>query len=473
MSRTTKVILSTLGLGLAFFFSTVDTDRIVSRLTPSPGNQFTKTLESNTEYVQELRVQQTPITRVGIFLRRIREVPSDAYITLQVTHNENQIVQQQLLASDIDNSAPTYIAFTPPASVPIDDMIRVQVLVPAELENTIGLQTTEQDETFTSQDATLFINSEGQENPAAYETFVHVKPPLALQLAGLLVVGVLYLWLPKKESVTTPVYGLLLILASVLPIISSGVFPLLYIVTLAIALSGMFMMLRFSGFSIPFALFGANIFTFSTWFPLHILGGNTVYVLASLLPWISYVLLRYAKHSNMRPLLVYGAPFVGLVVLTTLFGTSPDAVASLKDVFLDPNQSPFIQKQLVPDGTDTRWYEFGSYIGFPAFIMSLLGVASLFRNREGRVLIGLLVAAYLLVFLPSVAALLTAVDIAPAHLSIYMTYLLAVFAAVGIKGFQKYLGAKSSFIHAMMIVIVLLSLLDQWYVLASVVAPIP
>lgn len=467
MNRILLTLFSIVAISVALFLFTIDTDREVSRLTPTEGVQYIKPLLEETTYRQDIRVQQAPVTRIGLFLRRIKEVPSDSFIHIKVNHNDETVHTKDIVASGIDNSAPTYIVFNPPLDIPINKNLRLSITVDPELSGTVGIQTRVQDETFTPEDTAFYIQNEKQTNPAAYETYVYVKPPLALQLAGLLLVAVTYMLLPRKEVMRSTLYILAIAHVAILPYFYIGHYPLVYIVTILLSLAGMYTLLRYISMPIPYALFGAHIFAFTTWFPLQITGGNTIYIAASLLPWISYSLLRFVKHSTMRPILTYGLPFLFLGLLTLTTSSAPHAVASIKDVFLDPNQSPFIQKQVQP-ASEAQWFHFGSYVGIPALGMTIIGFLSHIRNREGRLLILLLIAACLFVFLPSVTFIVETIGVTPAHMSIYLTYLLAITAAVGMRAFSKYLGKDDRLIHLLLFIIVTLSLLDQWHVLASV-----
>ncbi len=455
LSKTSRFIFILALLSAGGLLLLVKTDREFINLAPSEGFAHGVELRSRSTYEQSFIATRSTITRLGLFFMPTTKELPDATITVTVKRADKVISEQSLSAAFIDGENFSQIRFRPPLTVTRGEQLTVSISVPPALDNALRLQQRQTDATFSPANVSFSIDGKVQDAPAAYQVFYGWRPSLAVQIGGLLILTAIILPLPSL-----PLYVLGAAILFIMPALLLKSLPLIDFFYAALALGGMLMLLREHKLPLMPALFGAHVFAFTTWLPLHALAGREYYAAFALLPFI--------LSPRRRPLL----PVITLaILLIILFGdwqpitSFPDQAANFRDIFFDPNQVPDSQK--VPGYT---WDHFGSYVGIISAALAFVGFIWQGRRHKLVALIGLLGALLALApfFTRTLARLL---PLPPSHFIILTTFAVAYFAAFGLHGLRRYLQpirhTKDYVVQTVIVLLVIIALLDLWQVAAG------
>lgn len=455
LSKTSRLILILALLAAGGLFLLVKTDREFINLAPSAGAVRGVELRGRGTYEQSFIATRSTVARLGLFfVPTVAELP-DATITITVKRADKVISEQRLSVAFIDGENFSQIRFHPPLAVTDGEQLTVSISVPPVLDNALRLQQRQPDATFNAANVSFSVDGEVQDAPAAYQVFYGWRPPLAVQISGLLILAALFLVIPSL-----PLYVLVTSALFIAPALLLKSFPLIDFFYAAIALSGMVMLLREHKLPLVPALFGAHVFAFTTWLPLHALAGREYYAAFALLP-----LLISPRRRPLLPVIILAVFLTVLFSHWTPIASIPDQAAGSRDIFFDPNQVPDSQK--VPGYT---WDHYGSYIGIISAALALVGLIWQGRRHKLIVLIGLFGALLALTpFLTKTLARL--LPLPPTHFIILTTFALAYFAAFGLDGLRRYLQpirhTKDYVVQTVIALLVIIALLDLWQVAAN------
>lgn len=455
LSKISRFILILALSSAGGLFLLVKTDREFINLAPSAGAAHGVELRSHSTYEQSFIATRATITRLGLFFMPITEDLPDATITVAIKRAGKIITEQSLSAAFLDGENFSQIRFHPPLAVTDGEQLTVSISVPPALDNTLRLQQRQPDATFSTANVSFSVDSQVQDAPAAYQVFYAWRPSLAVQIGGLLILAALFLIIPSL-----PLYVLGTSILFIAPALLFKSFPLIDFFYAALALSGMTMLLREHKLPLLPALFGAHVFAFTTWLPLHALAGREYYAAFALLP-----LLVSPRRRQLLPVIILAVFLIILFGHWTPLPSFPDQVADFRDIFFDPNQVPDSQK--VPGYT---WDNFGSYIGMVSATLSLVGLIWQGRRHKLIVLIGL--AGALLALIPFLTKTLAHfLPLPPTHFIILTTFAAAYFAAFGLYGLRRYLQpirhVKDLVVQTVIVLLVIIALLDLWQVAAN------
>ncbi len=449
----------------------VQTEREFINLQPTEGRANTQVLVSDGTYKQIFQVNRTSLARVGVHLRSLSRNLPDQPVTITVWRGKMLIARQEVSPQFIDNEGATQILLKPAPATQPGERLAVEVSVDKNLSGQIGWQLRRQDGSFDPWAAQLLINGQPQPDPGAYQAWHHSRPALAVQMGGLLILAALLLavrsYWQVRPSWLIVIYAVAASLLYAAPAFLIKDYPVWLVAGAVAGLLGMYRLMRQTGAAILPALFAANIFSFTTWFALHLSAGRSVYILAAVLPLLMLVKLHRSSLVNGlgRIFLVFGLLGILLLIGKAVGNWTDPAVltANWRDVWLDPNQAPTAN----PIGTySLTWHHFGSYIGLPALALSILGIAARGWRFKTVLIVGWLGA--LLALQPAIATAVSSLPLMPAHFVIAATLALAFFAGWGLQTLQNFWGRTDRLVITMTSIIVILSLLDVWHVAATV-----
>ncbi len=444
----------------------VVSDREFSNLTPTAGQVFSVPLRSQSAYAQTVTAERTSVTRLGLFFGGLaKHFPAgNVRITVATASGVERVTILPSRFIDVDGS--TQIHFNPPIVTKIGEHIIIRLNVDTALDNVVSVQLRAADGSYDLTSAIFTIDGKPQPLPLAYQLYYLYRPPLATQMAGILLLVALGHYWPNRflKGWAAPIfYGLVVSALSLLPAVLLGHFSWGLFLGQAVAVVGMYSYLRQRVGRWP-ALAGAHVFAFTTWFALHLLAGHSSYILLAFLPWAALVYEKY-----MKPRLVWqGAVVVsGLVLAWSLAGiiiphTLPVSVAaSWRDIFFDPNQVPSSQKIAGPES----WEHFGSYLGFINAIFLIIGV--IFRARRLPLLAGMSLVMAVVLSGPLIPYLAPFALVPLSHMVIILTFLLAIWTALGVERLQNFLGSADPFVNKLLAAFIVIALFDLWHVLAG------
>lgn len=403
MSRNLKIFLSSVAGLIAILLLLVRTDREFINLTPSPSStQNSVSLEAGHVYTQRFPATRSSVSRVGLYLRPQARNLTQAAVAVDILVNGQVRAQEKVSTSFIDAEGVSEIRLRSPLPVSPNAEITIVLSVPPELSGQVGILTRLPDETFNPDYAHFAIDNKPNPATLAYQVYYLYRPPLAWQVAGVILVVVLSLWFPGLVSSQKGIilFGLLLAGLYALPATLFGSLPWAVILITAIAFGCMSWFLRRFALSLPALILGASIFAFTTWWPLHF---------ANDWHWTNSVLGQ---------------------------------AASLQNIFLDSNQ--------IPSANGGNFEHYGSYVGMIAVVLSFVGLTTTLHHKK-------YLPYYTLLLLSPFPAILLP------DLIIITTFGLAFFAAHGLSALQKFLG-KDALISALCWGIAIIVLLDLFHV---------
>lgn len=402
------IILAAAGISLARAHS----DRQYISLAPTEGVAHGIVLQADATYQQTFIATRRSLTRLGIFLRLSPDSTSEP-VTIQLLRDHQVIGQQTISAAFINSNDATQVRFEPPINTSLGEQLTFKISIPVGLSGKIRAQQRELDSSFSDANVSFFIDDEKQAAPLGYQAFYDYHSPFATQLGSLTLFGavLVLVWPWRRQYQTWFIGGYLLMVGSlaIIPRLFIAPMPwLLYVVQLVV-LMAMYRLMRRAGTGVIPALFAAQVFALTSWWPLHLL----------------------ANWHNVHVLVAQAA--------------------TLRDIFLDTYQVASSIK--VVGGAS--WDHYGSYIGIPAALLALVGLIFQARRQWQIFLIGLagLLAATVWPLIP--------------HAIILTTFGLAYFSGWGLQQLGHYLGPQNRLITIILVAILIISLLDMLYVLAG------
>jgi hypothetical protein len=384
----------------------VHSDREFSNLTPTAGRAFSVPLLTKNSYTQTVFAQHASLTRVGVFLQAGTKNIPDGTVSITVASAHGDTRTAVFPSRSIDSEGSTQAHFDNPLATTPGEKLTITLSVSPSLNNLVSLQTRENDGSFDPATLQFYINGQPQAQPFAYQMYYDYRPPLALQLAGILVfVAIALLAWPRLQRrpllAQALAYGAYASLLACIPALTAGHLPLALFATKALIAAIFMYFLQPKVGWLP-ALAGAHVAAFTSWFALHEL-------FPANLAWTA-------------------------------------ATAAWRDILFDPNQVPSAMKV-----AGSNWANFGSYLGFINALLAIIGLAS-FGKKKVILLVGTIAAFLLLPF---------------AHLAIVFTICAAVWTSFGLYSLQTFLGRHSPWIAILLAVLLIISLLDLWHVLAG------
>lgn len=463
MNQKYKIPLAIILVISGLLLLTVKVDRIATNLLADEGQTNGIVLTSTSNAEQSFTTNRSSISNIGFYLRpTAKHIPTgDITLTLEQLEQLDQILSTISVSSAfVDVEGITQ--FSPAAPINIDpaSLVTASLSVSPPLDGAVRLQLRELSEEQDPSTVSLSVDNELSPRPAGFQTYSPIHPPLAIQIGSLLLLFAILLFFPLL-----PIYAIGAALIFTIPIAVPTDLKLLIFVTTAIALSGMFRLLKAYKVSPLPCLFGAHIFAFNTWFLLQLGSDRQLYSLVALLPLLyTLVAFRQAVPSVHRRILIVAT--VILIVVILFFSSFSSLVVDInnhahpRDIFLDPVQS--LDASKVP-GAD--WSNFGAYIGLINLFAAIIGIIWKVKKYWQVAALGLI--AYLL------ARLAPSTFFTPQHLTIITVFSLAFFAAWGLQGLREFFSLNASpalrkIITAIILLITLVALLDLWQVSATV-----
>ena len=370
-------------------------------------------------------------------------------VIVELYQQEQLLSRATIATAFIDAEGFTQVRLPQPvhgdASVPW----RVRLLVSEALTGRLALLQRQVDESFDATQAIFRVDGVTQVNPIAHQAYFSYRPAFAIHLSGIFLLGALLLVLPQRlTKYWLSGYAVALALISIAPAVTLYHYPVTIFLAIMLVWLGMYLMLRREGLGRIPSMIGAHSASLTTYFPLHLLQGHTSVLWLAALPLTAAVLHR----RRGRWLALCGLVMAAIVLLPSQPHFTENA--SLRDIFLDPNQSHLALKI---SGADIPWYHFGSYVGILGAGLAFVGAASFTRKR--RTVMGLLAIGLILVYFGD--TFFPSVRIPWPYLIIIPTYCLAFLAGAGADAMQRYLGndRAAKLVVAAVGVIILLDLL--------------
>lgn len=256
--------------GLALL--TVTTDREFINLTPSPAEFIT--LENNHTYTQTFPATRTSISRVGVYLRPVGDLPESS-VQLAIARRGEAVATQTIPTAAIDSEGVSQVRFSDPLTVAIGDPISLTLSVPGNLTGRIRALQRLPDDTFNPAYAVFTVDGQSQSAPLAYQVYYRFRPPLAFQIGGLLILAALTFAFRTYYSLPITHYSLIILLAVALSILHAlpalllGSYPTVIVIVTTLVFFGTAMLLR-QRFSATATLLAASIAAFTTHWPLYL-----------------------------------------------------------------------------------------------------------------------------------------------------------------------------------------------------------
>ncbi len=390
----------------------IETDQEFIDLPPTDEPRFIVPLSAGQTYEQRFVTYRKTITRIGAYMRPIREIPDpSAAVTFALMRGDTLLASQEVPAVFIENGGPTYARFSAPIATESGETLRMLITVPESISRTLALRTRAQDGSFSAQDAILFIDGAMQASPVAYNAFELIHPPLMKQIgASILLLGIFLLFrkhIMRHTMAATMALLLAIALMQAIPApdasMSYGIIAALVFVLLLVA----WWAFRIAGNTILGSTFGSILFACSTWLPLHMIRGWDI-----------------------------------------------NELLSIRNTLFDPNQIA------VSHGA-------GAYIGVLGGFMALLGIciylAVILQGRIRRHEVATIVAvaggiASILAFVPS--------SFATPHAAIAVSFALAYFAAFAMSCLQRFFGKRDRAAYIVLTIFAAFTMLDLMHVAA-------
>lgn len=468
-----SILVLLIGAGLFF----IQADRLTLSLPPTGGAEYTLPLNSQSTYIIKFLANRASMTRVGLYLTTSTKNLPHEQITLNAYREDNTLLGSAVLPTSLlNNELPSQWQFASPLANVSGENILLELHMPDKLDGLIHLKTRALDGTFKYSDVLLVtkmvppntplppldqIVVVTNPEPAAYEVYSQHHPPLAMQIGGLLIIIGLATLLPRLANTTVREIQLLgicflLSIVACIPAIALGGIPYLLILTQTCALYGTYAYLKATSHSPLASGIGASIFAYTSWFALHLGAGRTIYALAAILPLV-FLYISRTRISRMQRtislLLLVGVLIVALLGFTASYSLPPTtSSAALRDIFLDPNQTPYATKT---SDANLTWDHFGAYVGLIPAALVIIGII---KRRQPWLPPILLLASLTLVATVPMAA----------HAAIIPVFLLAFFAAGATDRLRLFLGADDRLIHFLLAAVGIIILLDLWQVLTPI-----
>ena len=445
-----SAILGVAGLTLL----NLQVDREFINLAPTEGADFAMVLQSDTVYQQTFIARKAHISRISLYVTPLTKQIPDEDVSITLTTPNGDTVQSQIPAVFINATRTATITIPDTLSYNPGDTLSITMQVPIELSGKLRIQTRKVDESFINDVPIFTIAQTPQENPLAYQAYYLYRPPFALQLGFMLIalsiLSITGISLILKSPIHTLIYSAYVALAFVIPRALAYQMPWVVYIATVIALFGGITLLK-DRHSPLATLFGAHAFALTSWFALHALSGRAIYALVALTPLYAWSLQKRKFTFAVIATIACGITLFAIkapLYTTTAISSTP---AHVRDIFLDPNQTPHSQK--IP-GQITGWDNYGSYLGFFTISVALLGVVV--GVRDNRKLAYLLIGAGLVTLTP----ILMNINIPWQHAIILVTLSLSLFSAIGLDALHSFLGKNSRLAYILMATLTIFALLD-------------
>jgi hypothetical protein len=469
-SHRVRYIAALLLLALGLFLITTKVDRQLLVLPPTPGATYNVPLAADTTYAQTFVFTRSALTRLGYYFTG-SNLPNAA-VTLTLKRGNTILAQTALSTIFINTDDASDFTFSPAVKVTPGETLQAIITVPPQLNNLIHLNTRKNDGSFKAADTVFTINDVPQLNPLAYQADYGYRLPFAVQIGALSLLAALYLILHPRGVEWRKNTWLIIIAIAVstffaIPVLLLGGQPWLLVTTQAAALLGMFIFLKQANISHLAAMFGAIIFSFTSWFALQYSAQHPYLLAIALLPAIlTLIVYRRSISTFWQITLIVAILVTGLFIVlapaTPIMKAAPVA-AHFQDIFLDPNQSPAAQK-FDTLNTSTSWDHFGSYIGMPAALFVLLGLFTRGKRNYKWLMFAVIIGGITLI--SPIIKMLSAIS--PQYAIILLTFSFAFFASQGFEVLYTFLGKHHKIVPVMMTSFVIIVLLDLYTISATV-----
>jgi hypothetical protein len=399
-------------IGIGITLLGLKTDQEFFNLIPTDTQTSIQALTSNTQYEQRFITGRKTITRLGIYMKPIGSVTDAASIVhVELVRDGVTIGSGDIPALSIENGGPSYVRFTEPIPTTKGELLSFRISVPSSLDDVIAVRQRVYDGLFQRTEGEFFINGVLQDAVIAYNVFEMIQPSPIRQIGGMLIAFGVYLfvrwWAKPRPNLTTLLILILIACLHALPAFDASMSYWAFAGLVTLLIIPMWAFLRISGRLSLAALFGACVFVLSTWLPLQYITG----------------------------------------------GVSESGL-SIRDTLIDPNQIAISHSA-------------GAYVGVPALIAALIGVAIVciaivrrqYRRYELDILVlvfGILAVAY--TFIPS--------SISTGYGSIGVCFAVAYFASLGVSWMQEFLGKRDYIVFGILSLLCTISILDLMYVTA-------
>lgn len=451
----------------------IQTDRLMLQLIPTPGAANALVADSSSTYEQTIVVTQKTISRIGIFFSASGSLPSVS-LPLRVYRGEQLIGEANTSSLFLDNDGTTLWQFSQSIKTNPGEKIRLRLTIPAELSEKIRLKIRVPDGEFNIQDIQFLLNGKLQPNPLGYEAYAQYQPPLAIALAALAFIAAIHLLIHPKKQISR---DLLTIGASILacaaylaPTLWHGTFPWPLLFTSTAVFLGSYWWLEGKHLHPISALGGASVLAFTTWWVLQYASERSAYLLIAAIPLLFVTIQknqpkeRKVVSGALAVLMVIGVVSSGITWTTSFVPTA----ANPKDALFDTQQAVYSLKVVQYNGEPISWDNFGAYVGIPAGVLILIGLIPHLKARKYLWATAILVS--IIAFTPAIASLSAAwhLPVASPHLVIFLILAFAVATAHGIENLYTYLGYHDRLARILVTGITLLMILDLWNVSANV-----
>lgn len=408
-NRTIRIGGALLCILAAALCASITADQQFFDLPPSAPEALTP-LEAGTVYEQTFLIQRKTISRLGLYMApRTSAIPKDATVTISLVRQGISIASSEIPAVFIESGGPSYVRFDTPIETQKGEFLTVRISVPESISGKIALRMRPYDTLFSKHDTRFEVNGIPETSVVAYKVFELIRPTFLQQLGGLIAcLGIFILFSSTIHSHPHTATVILLAVIALLQGISAWQARMSYI-----QLSGLTFLLllctwyifRISGRSHLGAIFGACVFSLSSWLALHIITGGTIY-----------------------------------------------GMLNVRDTLLDPNQIAVSHSA-------------GAYIGIFAFIASLIGIGiwvirivrgQYLRAQADTAAILLLAICVFLAFVPS--------PLATGQAVIGVALALAFLASGGLDGLHTFLGKSDRIATILIWILCSIAILDLMHI---------
>ena len=478
MKKTHRYLLGIIILLISPFFFTAKFDLQYISNPAQEGEVAGVKLAAGKSYLQSFSTTRHSISELSLFLRPATTKPVTTHsIKLKVHRGDEILATQEINPSFINNDSQTNVRFPSPLVTKPGQLISFSLTVPPELSGNYRAQLSLPNEDSEARNATFYLDNQPQDQNLAFNVSYTFRPPLSYQLGilSLFLAAFLIANLSPKSHAAIIFYAITLTASFISPVVALDSFSPLLLATFIVGFLSMFFFLRSLNLPLPAILLGAHAYSFTTYFPLHILSGRAKLISFAFLPLV-FLMFYPSRRFIKKHFKLSGLILIIIFILLIFLPYQPPSIkpihtAQLKDIFLDPNQTPVSDKfhpaynalQIPKEDPSVieyygGWDNFGSYIGFINLLLALVGIVFTAKRYMPLLAIGViaLVISSTQLLIPSVSIFL---PIPPQYLIIIATFILTTFATLGLTRLWRFLG-KDPLTNAIIITIVIFALFD-------------
>lgn len=388
----------------------VHADNEFIHLTPSEGAAFRVPIQSDKVFEQTFVVQGQELSKIGAFLLPIhtKAKTSSGVIHIEVLRGTEVKASGDVPVSRIDSDGASLVRLSPSLPTTKGESLTMRIMSSPDASGFIALQKRTFDESFPDRDISFAIDGLQQDYPIAYSVFERIWPPFTAQLGGLLMMAgvVLLFWNIAVRAKTATTLVVLIFVALLYAIPSFDTHRTFYFLTV-ILLCASWLLLRIAGRTILASLFGAFIFSCSTWLPLFLITGGTV-----------------------------------------------DGILPIRDALIDPNQIS------VSHGA-------GGYVGIPGALFAVAGVCIwITMIVQKRFTLAHLESVMAILFAVSIFMTFAPGPLQHSKAIILVVGCIAWFASLSLDRMQRFLGVRDMFVQTLMAIFLCIALLDLMHITA-------